>query len=239
MKKIVLLLAIAISTFTLHSCKRNADPVVDSNEKVDSLKPISFGIDLSEYQGGDINWDTVKCCKHPIEFIIFRATMGDDRKDKKYAERIDGARKAGFIVGAYHYYDPNENSKKQARNYISTVTLQGGDFIPVLDIEKLSRKQPRKRLLKGLKNWLAIVEKHYGVKPMIYTSQKFYEDYLEKDFSEYHLWVAAYSEHKREHPTVKEAEVHQFTEEVRVSGISGLVDGNDISRTKLDSLRIP
>lgn len=29
----------------------------------------------------------------------------------------------GLIRGAYHYYDPNENSTKQAKNYIAVSKL--------------------------------------------------------------------------------------------------------------------
>ena len=76
---------------------------------------------------------------HPIEYVIIRSTMGDNRKDIRYKENWIGAKKQGFIRGVYHYYDPNENSTKQAHNFIKSVKLKGGDLSPILDIEAFSK----------------------------------------------------------------------------------------------------
>ena len=196
-------------------------------------KETIFGIDISEYQDDWIDLKKVKKDKRHVKFVIIRATMGDDRKDDKFQRRIKEVREAGFITGAYHYYDPNENSTKQAENYLSRVKLQKGDFIPIVDLEKLSKIQSTKELRQGLKNWLDIVEKKYGAKPMLYTGYKFYLDYLAKDFSAYPLWVAAYSEEKRETSVVKNCEIHQFSERVSIYGIKDKVDGNDIKKADL------
>ncbi len=198
-------------------------------------KDVAFGIDISQYQG-DINWSKVKKAKHPIEFVIIRATMGANKKDEKFKDNLKNARDADYLVGAYHYYRPDEPSEEQAKNYLETINLQKGDFIPIVDLEKLSTVQSVAKLKSGLKNWLDIVEKEYGVKPMIYTGCSFYESYLAKEFAEYPLWVAAYSQCKRQDPTVRNSEIHQFAEKVPVKGIKGRVDGNDIRREKLPSL---
>lgn len=191
----------------------------------------AFGIDISQYNG-DIDFDAVKHQeKHaPIEFIIIRSTMGDDRKDENFQKNWSEAKDYGFIVGTYHYYDPDENSSKQAQNYIETVKLSKGDIIPILDIEKISEVQSMNQLRIGLKNWLDIVEEHYGVKPMIYTGYDYYRKNL-KDygFDEYPLWIAAYSPEKRNDSIVINAEIHQFAEKVRVPGITeNWTDGNDV-----------
>lgn len=197
-----------------------------------------FGIDVSQYQG-DIDWNRVASQrKHDIDFVIVRATMGSDREDKTFQKNFYSAKKY-FIVGAYHYYDPNENSTLQAENYLRKVKLQPGDFIPILDIERLSSIQSKTKLIEGVKNWMIIVEKEYGVKPILYTSLSFYHDYLEKDLSDYPIWIAAYSLEKRDHATVKAAEIHQFTEDVKIPGITeNTVDGNDIRKAVLESLLI-
>jgi lysozyme len=195
-----------------------------------------FGIDISECQPGNINWKKVKSSKHKVKFVIMRSTMGDDRTDDKFNQRFKEAKAAGFIVGAYHYYDPNENSVKQAYNYLSAIKLKKGDFIPIVDLERLSRIQSTDKLKKGLKNWLDIVEKHYHVKPILYTSYSFYLDNLAKEFSNYPLWVATYSVEKRSTGVVKSCEILQFACRVPVQGIRGRVDGNDIKRAKLKKL---
>ncbi|MFT5179533.1 MAG: lysozyme [Candidatus Paceibacteria bacterium] len=194
---------------------------------------IVFGIDVSHYQGY-IDWDKVSE-KHPIEFVIIRSTMGDDRKDRCYKKNMEKARDRGFIVGSYHYYDPNENSTKQAENFCNVAEVRTGDFRPVLDIENISSIQSVTKLRKGLMNWINIVENKYGVKPIIYTGLSFYETHLEGYFDDCPLWIAAYSEHRRD-----EAKAHtdfiQFTESINVSGIKGPVDGNDMTRGIISSL---
>lgn len=195
-----------------------------------------FGIDLSEYQDNDISWREIKKSKLNVRFIILRATMGDDRKDDRFVHRMNELRKEGFIVGAYHYYDPNESSTKQAQNYLSRVKLRKGDFVPIVDLERLSSIQSTKKLKDGLRNWLNIVGKAYGVKPMIYTGYSYYLSYLAKDFADYPLWVAAYSNHRKRTEVVKTSEILQFTDKLSVRGVRGKVDGNDIQKENLPKI---
>ena len=91
-----------------------------------------LGIDISEYQG-KINFAglQLQLQNRPIEFIIVRATMGDDGVDRRFRQNWEGLRTLPVKRGAYHYYRPNENSTKQAQNFIKTAKLQSGDLIPV------------------------------------------------------------------------------------------------------------
>ena len=186
----------------------------------------TFGIDISHYQG-KINWDNVIICKHPIKFVFIRATMGSNRKDNAFQKNWSEAKKAGLLTGAYHYYDPNQNSTQQAENFINSVKLKSGDFPPVLDIEELS-KFGNSNLHKGLQNYLQIIENHYGVKPIIYTGFKYFRDNLKENFLDYPLWVAAYSRSKKSISSVN-WKFHQFTDKVSVYGINDYTDGNDFN----------
>ena len=188
-------------------------------------KNYTFGIDVSHYQE-EIDWKNVKVSKHPIKYVFVRATMGSNRKDKTFTYNWKKSKNAGFIRGAYHYYDPNQNSTEQANNFINTVKLKKGDFPPVLDIEELS-KFGNSNLHAGLKNWLSIIEEHYKVQPIIYSGLKHYEKNLESEFSNYPFWVAAYSRSKRRINV--EWKFHQFTDKVKVYGINTYVDGNDFN----------
>ncbi len=203
---------------------------------------IVFGLDISKHQG-KIDWAIVDTqSKHPIEFIIVRATMGNNGKDAKFSHNFKKAKAAQFIVGAYHYYRPNQNSREQAANYIKEVKLEKGDFVPILDIEKCSKVQGMDSLRAGIKRWLMLVEQEYKVTPILYTGYKFYVDYIKpyKEFNKYPLWVAAYSEAKRDDKVVQNAHIHQFSECVRVPGMKDCkgVDGDDIKREKLPELLI-
>ena len=185
----------------------------------------AIGLDLSEYQG-KIDWNSVENIdiEYPIEFVFIRATAGKDREDGQFEENWLGAKSRGIIRGAYHYYRPNENSLEQAKLFIKTVKLKKGDLPPVLDIEKLPKGQSLDSLKIGLRRWLNAVEAHYKVKPIIYTGEKYYDDFLKKDFSDYLFWIANYNFYREK---IEEDWLFwQFTEKASVSGIRGNVDVN-------------
>lgn len=193
----------------------------------------SFGIDVSEYQD-KINWDKVKEIDggYPIEFVFVRASIGNERADRKFKKYWKKAKEKGFICGAYHYYRPNENSIEQADNFIKQVTLVEGDFPPVLDIEKLPKTQSIGRLKVGLKRWLEKVEAHYGVKPIIYSGESYYEDFLKDDFEEYPFWIANYTAFYKD--IDDEWSIWQLTENGRIPGIKGPVDINIYNGTSVE-----
>lgn len=151
------------------------------------------GIDISHYQG-DIQWKMLEQTRQgqfPIEFIFMKATEGGDYADDRFKANFDSARAHGFLRGAYHFYNPKTDPNRQADFFIRSVKLEPGDLPPVLDIEKKSRDI--KKLQADLKIWLKKVEKHYGVKPIIYASYKFKTRYLNDSvFNTYPYWIAHY-----------------------------------------------
>ena len=185
----------------------------------------SIGLDVSEYQG-KIRWTYVDTLenKYPLHFVFIRATVGKDRKDRQFDKNWLGAKENKMIRGAYHYYRPNENSIEQAELFIKTVTLQKGDLPPVLDIEKLPKNQSIENLKLGLKRWLNAVESHYGVKPIIYTGERYYDDFLKEEFNDYLFWIANYNFYREE--IAGDWLFWQFTEKASVPGIKGNVDIN-------------
>jgi lysozyme len=185
----------------------------------------SIGLDVSEYQG-KIRWTYVDTLenKYPLHFVFIRATVGKDRKDRQFNKNWLGAKENKMIRGAYHYYRPNENSMEQAELFIKTVTLQKGDLPPVLDIEKLPKNQSIENLKLGLKRWLTAIESHYGVKPIIYTGERYYDDFLKEEFSDYLFWIANYNFYREE--IAEDWLFWQFTEKASVPGIKGNVDIN-------------
>lgn len=186
-------------------------------------KDKAYGIDVSHYQG-TIDWPKVRANEAiPLQFAFIRATVGED-KDSEFKTNWDGAKANGFLRGAYHYYRPDENSAKQADNFIKRVRLSKGDLPPVLDIEKIPNKQSMDSLRSGLKRWLDKVEKHYGMKPIIYSGESFYTDFLREEFEGYKLWIANYSFFEDE--IRKEWHFWQFTDKGTLEGIEGPVDLN-------------
>ncbi|KQB41433.1 Lysozyme M1 [Flavobacterium daejeonense] len=195
----------------------------------------AIGIDVSEYQD-EIDWDEVKTLDddYQLSFVFIRATVGNDRLDKRFEENWLHAKENKLIRGAYHYYRPNENSLEQAELFIKTVRLEKGDLPPVLDIERLPENQSMERLKLGLRRWLTKIEAHYKVKPIIYTGERYYDDFLKKEFSDYLFWIANYNFYREK---MEENWLFwQFTEKASVSGIKGNVDVN-IFNGDLEQLR--
>ncbi len=202
-----------------------------------------FGIDVSHYQE-KVDWKQVSQIydDFPVSFVILRATMGWNGKDVTFSSNWPALRNRRMVRGAYHYYRPDEPSVEQAENFIQSVTLIPGDLPPILDIETLPRVQSMDRLQIGLQNWLDIVEQHYGVKPIIYSGQHYYEKYLEKQFKGYIVWVANYNHRVRE--PEKHWNIWQFTEKGYARGIKGDVDVNifngdleDFNRLRIKAVR--
>ena len=185
----------------------------------------AVGIDVSEYQG-KISWSYVDTIEnqYPLHFVFIRATAGNDAVDRRFKRNWEGAKKNKMIRSAYHYYRPNENSLEQAALFIKTVRLQKGDLPPVLDIEKLPKNQSMTNLKKGLRRWLQAIENHYKVKPIIYTGEKYYDDFLKEEFSDYLFWIANYNFYREE--IQDDWLFWQFTERAAVPGIEGNVDVN-------------
>src|SRR5690606_11458586 len=198
------------------------------------------GIDISQYQGR-IRWIEVNTIHDQVavDFVFIRATMGERAKDKRYAENWEAAASRAKLRGAYHYFRPNENSIRQAANFIRTVRLKPGDLPPVLDIEERPKKQPMDSLKVGLRRWLEAVENHYGIRPILYSGDSYFTDFLEKEFSDYVLWIANYNfwvDKPKKH-----WDFWQFTEHGYVRGIEGNVDVNMFkgSIEELEGLAVP
>lgn len=182
-----------------------------------------FGIDVSQYQG-EINWDELLLTKHPLRFVFIRATMGSNGQDANFEQNWAEAERVGLHKGAYHFYRPFQNSTDQARQFIAVLPrLHNSDFPPVLDVERMS-PFGADNLRQGVRNWLRIVEKHYGCKPIVYTGRHFYEQHLKGSVNGYPLWIASYGEHEK--VAHLPWDFYQFSEKLTVHGISTYVDGN-------------
>ncbi len=201
---------------------------------------LAFGIDVSQYQG-KINWSKVGD-RHPVEFVFLRISMGKDGIDSRAKHNLKGAKKEGFKIGVYHYYRPDENSTQQASHFLQQLKSLNPDldFRVVLDIEEEPAVQTMAQLKVGLEKWLDQVEGELDHKPIIYSSLNYYDEHLKGDakFKDYPIWIASYNSRRRK--TVrKRFNFHQFTDEVRIAGISGYTDGNDIVRSKLSEYLHP
>lgn len=147
------------------------------------------GIDVSGHSGA-VDWARLLEDGHTFAFT--KATEGMDLKDPAFDANWASMKAAGIIRGAYHFYVSEDDPEKQARFFIATVSLEPGDLAPVVDVETLGHDTSA-GLGERVRRFIALVEEHYGVKPIIYTTARFWDDRVgDADLGDYPLWVAEY-----------------------------------------------
>lgn len=180
------------------------------------------GIDVSHHQSR-INWNQV--ADENIKFAFVKATEGVSHADSLFCYNWAELQRLGIKRGAYHFYRPSVPADLQARNFMKWVEMAPGDLPPVLDIEVLDG-MATPVLLAELKTWLFMVEIRYGVKPIIYTSLKFYNKHLAGRFDGYPLWIARYASRQPTLACGSSWQFWQYGNKGRIKGIDGPVDFN-------------
>jgi len=192
------------------------------------LKYAIHGIDVSHHNA-KINWDKLKNAhseKVGINFVYIKATEGATHLDRQFQRNWAEAKRVGMKRGAYHFYNPRVMSDRQVDNFIGQVQLEPGDLPPVLDLETDARK-PNEIIVKGVRNWLVLIEQHYGVKPIIYVNEHFYKKYIAGNFDDYPLWLAGYSRSDiKDLASNAHVLFWQHSEKGWADGIKGFVDYN-------------
>ena len=190
------------------------------------------GIDVSDHQG-TVDWTAVQ--QAGKVFVFIKATDGITWTDPDFATNWSGARAAGLLRGAYHFYETDDDPTAQAQNFLSAVQLQPGDLPPVVDIEKLDSGSTASQTVQDLQTWLDVVQQATGRVPIIYTSPTFWNSLGTSAFGRYPLWVAEYGVQTPKLPAGWTSWTFwQSSESGTVSGISGSVDLNVFQGTLAD-----
>lgn len=180
------------------------------------------GIDVSHYQK-NIDWNTVS--QQGIEFAFVKATEGQNYRDSLFCHNWPEMARVGLKRGAYHFYTPSVDPLLQVENFIEVVDLRKGDLPPVLDFEKVGKKN-RIELISDLQTWLKATEMNYGIRPIIYTNQKLYNKYIKGNFEDYIVWIARYNTEAPDMPFSQNWTFWQYGNRGRINGIDGNVDFN-------------
>lgn len=195
------------------------------------------GIDISHYQER-VNWEKLRNASlgdAPVSFVFIKATEGEKLFDDNFNRNFANAKRNDLIRGAYHFFVPGIDPKKQADFYLNIAQLEPGDLPPVLDIEKKGDLSPE-QLRRDVKVWLDRVEREYGVKPILYTGYKFRMDYLNTpEFEQYPYWIAHYYVDKLEYKG--KWTFWQHTDRGKVQGIKGYVDCNIFNGTRAELMQ--
>lgn len=154
------------------------------------------GVDVSVYEPR-VDWRVLR--SQEFRFALIRATSGVGYVDPKFASHWEGARAEGILRGAYHYLIGGQDAKQQANLFISTVGPDKGELPPIVDLEDAYNEGvPNNVLISKCKEVLDLIEKAFGLKPMVYSRKT----YLDAHFTQfgkapawagdYDIWVAQY-----------------------------------------------
>jgi GH25 family lysozyme M1 (1,4-beta-N-acetylmuramidase)/LysM repeat protein len=200
------------------------------------------GIDVSYWDAG-IDWPKVRATGQ--RFVFAKATEGVTYKDPTFDDNWFGAKSAGLLRGAYHFFRCNVDAKKQADFYINYVrtTKDDGELPPVLDLET-NDGMTKDKIVPAVKIWLDRVEAAFGKKPIIYSGQYFLQDQLSMAgggppswAKDYPLWIAQYPNQYVEgsKPYLPKGWFNwafwQYSDKGVVNGINAAVDMNIFNGT--------
>ena len=213
--------------------------VVDEGFSGDRPKPRDYpihGIDVSKFQG-DIDWN--KVADSGVKFAWIKATEGGDNADARFQANWEGAKAAGVPHGAYHFVYWCRPPMEEMANFEQNAPVEADALPPVLDVEATPTSKTCKihltqdGAIAQMKVMLDEMERHFGKRPVIYTTVDFYEAILaDGAFSDYPIWVRS----TKYHPAVKYGSrpwtFWQYQSDAHVAGIGPKVDRNAFYGTK-------
>jgi len=159
-----------------------------------TTSPVAYGIDISKYQGDEIDFITRK--GDTLTFIICKATEGLTSIDPDFRNNWKMIDEKGFVKGAYHFYHCSDDPVKQAAHFVSTVdSFAADDLPPVIDFENSSIDPgcSKAQIQKNLLTFIQQVKNKTGRTPLIYTNYYIGQQYLnDAVFADYPLFIAEY-----------------------------------------------
>ncbi len=194
------------------------------------------GIDVSKFQG-DIDWNAV--ANSGVKFAWIKATEGGDRLDQRFQANWTGAKAAGVPHGAYHFVYWCRPPLEEMSWFEQNAPVEDDALPPMLDVEATPTSKTCKRHLTQegaiaeMKVMLEEMERHYGKRPVIYTTVDFYQAILSDGaFMDYPIWVRS----TKYHPAVKYGlrpwHFWQYQSDGSVAGIPVHVDRDAFFGTK-------
>ena len=208
-----------------------------------------YGIDIARYQHEKrrrvfpIDWRKLRVTSlgrkadrpvqgevdYPVSFVYIKASEGISIRNRYFASDYASARRMGVRVGAYHFFSTRMSGRMQADHFLRQARFSKGDLPPVLDVEPsdaaIRKMGGPEVLFREMRQWIKIVEKHTGTRPILYLNQNFVKQYLDlaPDLKrDYLVWIARYGAYK---PDVHLA-IWQLSCDGRVEGIVPEVDLN-------------
>lgn len=249
LRYLALFLALSLAACGARDAGPPAEPGVLFATNFDDADPVDFanpkprrfpvhGIDAARFQKS-INWNTAR--RNGVNFAFLKATEGGDLLDVSFKDHWRGAGRADVARGAYHFYYFCTAPEVQARWFIRNVPKAKGALPPVLDMEWnpfsptcATVRPPASEVRAQMRTWLRIVEAHYGQRPIIYTTPKFYRENGLGRFNGYDFWLRTTAKTPREAYPGQSWTFWQYSATGLIDGIRGEVDLNAFSGSRAD-----
>ena len=196
-------------------------PKTYSESSNGSTNKDNFGIDISHHNGV-INWKKVAGTTSLL-FVYIKATEGSNYVDPLYHNNLRDAKENGFKVGSYHFFRMTSSAHGQFDNFKKNVDSTKQDLIPMVDVET-NDNHSNKELRDSLNVFIDLIKLHYGHAPMIYATNKSYNQLCGGLYGSYHLYIGRYGKNP---PSLKgkgKYTIWQYTENAKIDGIPKPVD---------------
>lgn len=145
------------------------------------------GLDTSHHN--DLNAPLLRniAWRNRLYFNFMKATEGVTFQDHKFLNYWEYSQDAGLLCSGYHFLRPLSDAEGQAYNFLAQYTQVNlyGALPPVVDIEWVESDgkeqwemvDPIARI-KHIKKFLKVVEAAIKTKPIIYTANYFWKEYI-------------------------------------------------------------
>ena len=191
------------------------------------------GIDISHHNKA-YDWSKVQ-----VQFCYVRASLGRTVRDSMYHEHKKNVTLNKIPMGAYHLLTASSGAKEQFALFSSVAKRNHFQLRPMLDVEESKDWNAPKGFTDHnahnlIREWCNLCKKHFGIAPIIYTTEKLFERYkLNKGFEDCIWWVANYNGIKNYNKKCSVPfTLHQYSNRKYVEGFYGFVDCNRFAPTK-------
>lgn len=179
----ILTLLIASIIFMLYN------GIIWLNDPSEESYPVR-GVDVSHYQN-DIDWEVL--ASQNIDFAFIKATEGSSTVDECFEYNWSEACKTDLYIGAYHFFSFDSSGVTQAQNFINTVPVTENMLPPVIDLEfygdKFSNPPSADEVDEILGDMIDVLTEHYGMNPIIYSTETSYKMYLYNKYEDNPIWI--------------------------------------------------
>lgn len=210
----------------------------DGYQKIDLPKGGSvevLGVDVSHYQG-NVNWSELY--ELGYRFAYAKATDGAHGVDSMFQKHKAGAKAAGLLFGAYHFFRFPQDIPEQVKNFLTVAgTVEPGELPHAIDAEwdRTSQKYCEGHEMDAeaadmIFTMATLVGHSIKMLPVIYTNAYFFNPGTRgSSFAQMPLWVPSYASKTIQGVKIPKpwasANIWQYSEHLNIGGVSA-IDGN-------------